>query len=226
MMITAICTVIDIKILSNSLRMYTFEMDKYTPWEPGMFMHVNILDSNFNNDWSNSRPFSFASFGSNITKLIVRKTGKYTSQMFRDLEIGKSFHIKYAFGDFFLNTPTDKVMIAGGSGIAPFLSYLDWIKVTNLRNFNYLFHSVKLESESVSHMIDEFPVNCDVDIYVTQEISKNHKSRRISITDILEKVNNKEYFEYYLCGSFDFINDFSTELRNAGCTKIYYEYWN
>ena len=43
--------------------MFEFEIDKFIPWEPGMFLHLNLESSDFAFDWNNSRAFSFASYG-------------------------------------------------------------------------------------------------------------------------------------------------------------------
>ncbi|SHF15535.1 Ferredoxin-NADP reductase [Marinitoga hydrogenitolerans DSM 16785] len=224
MIITSKCIITDVIEISETLKLFEFEIDKYMPWEPGMFLHLNLDSSKFNPDWSNSRPFSFASYGDKKAKILVRKLGYYTNRMFDEMKIGKEFYIRYPFGDFFLNDNRNKVLIAAGSGISPFMSYMDYIIKENIKSQNYLFHSVKIEKESIDNYYS-VPKNVILKKFVTRENTKNIPNRHIEKKDI-SNLENRNTFDYYICGSELFIDKYRNILEENNIKNIFYDYWS
>ncbi|NUV00470.1 hypothetical protein XO12_10350 [Marinitoga sp. 1154] len=222
MIITSKCIITDVIEISETLKLFEFEIDKYMPWEPGMFLHLNLDSDKFNSDWGNSRPFSFASYGNKKAKILVRKLGSYTTRIFNEMEIGKGFYIRYPFGDFFLNNSKNKVLIAAGSGISPFLSYMDYIIKENIKSQNYLFHSVKIEKELIDNYYS-IPENVVLKKFVTREKSNNAFNKRIEEGDVLS-IESSNY-DYYICGNSEFITVYKNILIKNGVKTIFYENW-
>lgn len=223
MIVTSQCKVTNIVKISENLRLFEFEINKFIPWEPGMFLHLNLDSDKFAFDWSNSRAFSFASYGDKKARILVRRVGEYTSRMFEKLGVGSKFWIKYPFGNFFLNRDTQKVLIAAGTGIAPFLSYLEYVKKNSVSNPTYIFHSVKTSQELIDKFF-EIPSNVLYFKFITRESYESAYNRRIEISDIL-KLNVSEDTDFYICGSMEFVNKFEKGLRENGFKNIYSESW-
>jgi ferredoxin-NADP reductase len=108
--------------------------EKRTPrFKPGQFLHLTIDDYDPQGGfWPESRVFSIASApGSEILEIIYSVKGRYTSRMGREIIPGKRVWLKLPYGEFSIESAAapgqDIVLVAGGTGISPFISYLQGI---------------------------------------------------------------------------------------------------
>ena len=121
------------KIIKHSDDVFTLriESEKKTPkFKPGQFLHL-ALDSYdpCGGFWPDSRVFSIASEPSSSTLSIVYSVkGRFTTRMRDELCEGKNIWLKLPYGDFtiasYIQGSQDIVLIAGGTGISPYLSFL------------------------------------------------------------------------------------------------------
>jgi NAD(P)H-flavin reductase len=98
-------------------------------YRPGQFLHFALDDYDPQGGfWPESRVFSIASFSSESVSLIYSVKGKFTKRMSLELHEGKKVWLKLPYGDFVIDasTETDQsvVLVAGGTGISPYVSYL------------------------------------------------------------------------------------------------------
>jgi NAD(P)H-flavin reductase len=109
-----------------------FLLEKPFPrYKAGQFLHLAIdpFDpaSGF---WPESRVFSIASSSEDRTEITIVYSvkGAFTGRMERELQEGTQVWLKGPYGDFIIgNHLKDKstaVLIAGGTGISPFLTFL------------------------------------------------------------------------------------------------------
>ena len=100
---------------------------KVMDFEAGQFGYLSILQKGFSREF---HPFSFSSSPkeAKIT-LLIKELGDYTSQL-GDVQVGATALFDGPYGSFKpLNGTRDElVFIAGGAGITPFLSSLDYLK--------------------------------------------------------------------------------------------------
>ncbi|MGA2612729.1 MAG: FAD-dependent oxidoreductase [Spirochaetia bacterium] len=119
-------------ILKHDEGVYTVVMrpsGRIPKFKPGQFMHLAVDDfdpaSGF---WPESRVFSIASVDENNCITIVYSVkGKFTARMASCLEKGKQIWVKFPYGDFIIKATgleNDIVLVAGGTGISPFVQYL------------------------------------------------------------------------------------------------------
>jgi ferredoxin-NADP reductase len=106
-------------------------------FKPGQFLHLAIdpYDPSFN--WPESRVFSIANSPTRneILKIIFAVKGAFTSRMFTEVRTGDRLFVKLPYGDFtFPETDRPVVLIAGGTGVTPFLSYLEYAVDKRLTN--------------------------------------------------------------------------------------------
>jgi ferredoxin-NADP reductase len=99
-------------------------------FKAGQFLHLTVDDYDpAGGFWPESRVFSIASAPtSQQIELVYSVKGRYTTRMRNELAEGKQVWLKLPFGEFSIDNAVpaeqDIVLVAGGTGISPFLSYL------------------------------------------------------------------------------------------------------
>ena len=100
-------------------------------FKPGQFLHLTVdAYDPVSGYWPESRAFSIASpVGSDTLLIVYSVKGVYTRKMEKSLEPGKEVWLKLPYGDFTIEKniqpDQDIVLVAGGTGISPFVPYLD-----------------------------------------------------------------------------------------------------
>jgi len=121
-------------VTDHGNRVYTvsFASRQRVPrFRPGQFLHLTVdpfdPTSGF---WPESRVFSIASrTGADRVTIVYSVKGRYTRKMESYLSPGKDVWLKLPYGDFIVDKPgrreEDAVLIAGGTGITPYVPYLE-----------------------------------------------------------------------------------------------------
>jgi NAD(P)H-flavin reductase len=99
-------------------------------FKAGQFLHLTIDNYDPSGGfWPESRVFSIASrYGADEIVIVYSVKGVYTKRMKEFLAPGKSIWLKLPYGDFVLSPETiqnDVVLVAGGSGVSPFVPFLE-----------------------------------------------------------------------------------------------------
>lgn len=98
-------------------------------FKAGQFLHLTI-DSydQFGGFWPESRVFSIASpYSSETVEIVYSVKGYYTKRMEKELSVGKEVWLKLPYGDFTIdcsNPGTNIYLIAGGTGVSPYIPFL------------------------------------------------------------------------------------------------------
>lgn len=223
--------VISIKSYSDDLREYLILPEKYKRYDAGTFLQLTLENVSASDYWPESRTFSMASAydkKNGLIKLIIRKSGVYTTRIFDELQEGEECTIKYAFGDMLLpqfDSINNIVCIAAGSGIAPFLSFVDELKLENQLDRLELFYTVRRKEDLISY---DYLINTinqkNIHLFSTDEDSDVASNRLMNINDIVQGKNYKDK-HYYICGSPEFITFFKDELLKKGIKNIYLDEW-
>jgi ferredoxin-NADP reductase len=124
-------------------------------FDPGMFMMLSGLDKNTGQRYV-ARAFSIASDpGSANMEFFVIKNPTHGDHIgkshFMDVEINDPFLLKGPSGQFKFDPNKDKkvLFIAGGTGVAPFMSMLRHMKVVNSDTDVIMLYSVKFPTEII-----------------------------------------------------------------------------
>lgn len=107
--------------------------------KPGQFLHLSI--DNYDpagGFWPESRVFSIASApGSTEISIVYSVKGRYTKRMEEVLGAGYEVWLKLPYGEFVIDSSLketqDAVLVAGGTGVSPFLPYLEKILASGER---------------------------------------------------------------------------------------------
>ena len=224
-MITTLAQVKLEKKVSDSLFLISVSLERYKQWTPGMFMQISLDVRSASNYWLDSKAFSFASCGSPEARILVRREGSFTWELISRSEVGFLTSVRYPFGDFLLNSDSDKVFIAGGAGISVFLSYLDFASSQGNRNRDtFIFYSTKRKDEELSRIYDRnIPEGITVEQCITDPTSGGYTGR-MNIDIIKKNVPKIKSKEYYICGPPSFNKYWSEELGKLG-VKVKMEQW-
>ncbi len=221
----------EINAITETVYEFKIAPKKYRHFETGQFLQLSMELVTASDIWPDSRPFSIASawnIEEKTMRLIVKKNGCFTSKMFNELEVGSECTIKYSFGDmvFPISEPDRKiVMIAGGTGIAPFLGFVEEIKKNDLKTAK-LFYSVRKEKEFIDvNELREHLGQDNLNLFCTQETTSFSENRRVEIEDIISAVEDMDQTNFYICGSQLFINYFKSELEMKGAKQIFVDEW-
>lgn len=129
--------------------------NKPTPFEPGMFMMISGIDSTGKKYIG--RAFSIASDPSTpgMEFMVIKEPahGDHIGRShFVDANIGDVFFLKGPNGQFRFDPSTDRkvLFLAGGTGLAPFISMLRHIRVTRSDSDVVLIYSTKFPTEIIS----------------------------------------------------------------------------
>jgi NAD(P)H-flavin reductase len=98
--------------------------------KPGQFLHLALDDYDpAGGFWPDSRVFSLASIGEETLQIVYSVKGVYTKRMERELIAGRTVWIKLPYGNFVIDSAASQsggvVLVAGGTGIAPFIPFLE-----------------------------------------------------------------------------------------------------
>jgi len=104
---------------------------RFTRFLPGQFLHLAL--DNFDPQegyWPESRVFSICSSPrKDEISIVYSVKGKFTARMERELTVGSSYWVKLPYGDFIIDSlvsPEDTVvLVAGGTGISPYIPFLE-----------------------------------------------------------------------------------------------------
>lgn len=224
--------VINISNHGEDVKRFDFRVDKLNDFEAGQFLQLTLEDFNGSGNWPESRTFSIASYINKDNKitLIIKKVGVYTTKIFNELKIGSFCTLKYAYGDFLLPMFDEDARvhcIAGGTGIAPFISFFHQRHYERNTENMYLYYSVRENHNFVAlDEIKECLPKDNIYLYCSQEKVKDLKNSRIDFQDIKKNIQNIEEDYFYICGSNELIKNYTTLLRNYGVINIITEDWS
>lgn len=220
------------KILENAEDIKTFVMlpQKRCPaFKPGQFLHLAIdpYDPSFN--WPESRIFSIGNSPTRKDRITIvfSVKGSFTRRMFNEVKEGDELYIKLPYGDFIFSKDNNPViLIAGGTGITPFFSYLEYVIDNALQNKIYLYYGLrsirfvlgKSLIEECSKKLSKF--KC---IFYTEDGSAfhgyNHFMGLLDIDEIFHETKHLENAIYYLSGPPQMIKTFKDSLISMNVSK-------
>jgi ferredoxin-NADP reductase len=207
-------------------------------FKAGQFMHLALDPYDPTSFWPESRVFSIASSPAQRRKLILSYSvkGDYTRRMEHELEEGREVWVKLPYGEFTVSFDEPTVVFAGGTGIAPFVSFLGDVEVVktlsnNLRVVygarstrllvyrNLLLEALRLNPRvAVDLFVEEGPFN-DTSWFTETEGMKTRVSvqeGRIDVSRMWSSLSQPMNNVYYLSGPPEMISAVGADLRGRG----------
>jgi len=228
------------RIINHGSNVYTLEFEipsTYTRFRPGQFTHLTVEPYRFSEGyWPESRVFSIAS-PPNVDFIRVVYSVKdqgYTSKIRDVLRLGSKCWLKLPYGEFVIDsksTPGDFiVLIAGGTGISPFIPFLlDKSNKQFERNI-LLFYGIRnpalmIFDRELELALANFP-NLKIELFSEEQTTdKRFRIGRLSFKEIWGMIEQHgEIPEVFLSGPPGMIDSFGKKLINVGlpetCIRI------
>ena len=204
-------------------------------FKPGQYVQLKapIYEGN---DEEIYRAYSVASSPSNKTfiELIIGYVpeGIATTYVHRHLKVGDKVGINGPYGDFYYqDNDREMIMVAVGTGVAPILSLLNYMKEHDIKRKATFYFGAK--SPSDLFMLDEFKEleNTLFDFTFIPTLSRateedNWSGEKGRVNNAIEKlVENGDNKEAYLCGNEPMIDSVVTALKAKGVPEelIYFD---
>jgi ferredoxin-NADP reductase len=116
----------------EGLATYRLALERPAPrFKPGQFLHLALDPYDPASHWPESRVFSIASppESRESLRITLSAVGEFTRRML-SLEVGNEVWVKLPYGDFVVEASPEQtsVLIAGGTGVTPFISLLESTK--------------------------------------------------------------------------------------------------
>lgn len=221
--------VVSIREFGIDIREYVLKLETPAYFDAGSFLQLT-LEKQIGNRWPESRNFSIASSYrmDGFVKLIIRKVGQYTGRIFNELQVGTTCYVKLSFGDFLLpfkNRKSNIVCIAGGTGIAPMLSFIDELNASGEINRVKLLYSVKNSHEFIGNDTISTLDPENVSIHFTREEVKGYNQGRLTFDDVKCQSIDIANDNFYVCGGEEFTKYFKNELQAAGAENVFTDEW-
>lgn len=208
---------------------YIFRPKRKCPrFKPGHFLHLAIDPYDPSFQWPESRVFSIANSPTRREKMKITFAvkGKFTKRMYDEIKEGDTIWIKLPYGYFTFNeNEKDIVLIAGGTGITPFLSFLEYSIDNKINSKIKLYYGIRSKElllfEDIISECETKLSNFRKIIYLEKKNIINNKFRneKLNIEQILDETDNKENTIFYLSGPVEMVNNFKAYLSNNGITE-------
>jgi len=232
---TARCA--EIKDLTHDTKLFRLELidPGQIKYVPGQYMQLlaPVYEKSSEEVY---RAYSVASDPAqkNIIDFIVRLIpgGICTTYCFEYLKVGDTVKMNGPYGEFRLtDTDAEMVWIAGGSGMAPFVSILHDMKNTNSqRKATYYFGANKVEELFLTEQMKQFEKDLPnfkfMPVVARPGQGENWNGETGLVTQAVERnIKDTSNYEGYLCGSPGMIDAAIKVLKDLGMNenKIYYD---
>jgi NAD(P)H-flavin reductase len=229
----------EIRYFKYGITFFRLKTEIGCKFKPGQFLHLAIdpYDPSFN--WPESRVFSIANSPArnDQIEILVSPKGRFTQRMIKELKVGSEVWIKLPFGifDFRDSINSSVILIAGGTGVSPFISFLESLADTPVPYKNLrLVYGVR-DPELI--VFDGFLSECStslprfkLDIFCEkEEVHTPFKITKgiIPVDQIVGESIQLPDPVFYLSGPPAMILQFETSLKNAGIpeNKVLFDKW-
>ncbi|MGD2169549.1 MAG: ferric reductase-like transmembrane domain-containing protein [Chlamydiota bacterium] len=215
--------VVRIDKLSNKImEIHLKVVGKGFSYRPGQFAFFRFFKANLTKE---SHPFTLCSHHEEKhLRILVKDLGDFTHKLYKNLTEGTKVDIEGPWGTFnYKKGGNRQIWIAGGVGIAPFLSWARRMHIekdtTRKVDLYYCFHDKKdqvylKEFEKIHHRIK----NLKIRFICTAE--KGHLTAE-QIQEISGKFARNDI---YMCGPKRMTKDFLKQFKSLGVRRTYIHY--
>ncbi|MBN2126993.1 MAG: FAD-dependent oxidoreductase [Candidatus Diapherotrites archaeon] len=210
--------IIEIKEEAKEIRTFTLQLEKKIDYNPGEFIFVWFPEQP-----EIKRAYSIAGYSKdNLMKLTIQKVeeGKFTTELF-NAKKGKEIIVKGSFGSMKYEGEKKIVMLAAGTGIAPFMGFMDYFKTMKCPEKAYLFYSFKHPNKKVDLTEHLKGIKCMEIILTCPKAGKeciqwNGLKEYIDAKVMKRFIPNLNEFTFFLCGSHKLVEEVTNTLIEEG----------
>ena len=192
-------------------------------FKAGQFLHLTINEYDpLGGFWPESRVFSIASrFGAETIAIVYSVKGVYTKRMRDFLAPGKTVWLKFPYGDFVIESgvySNDLVLVAGGSGVSPFIPFLEnLVENPDISNRVKLFYGIRdfqmCMFSSLYDRCEKATANFSYELWIENgQAVHNAKTGRLDIESIYHATKAFQDPLFFLSGPPVMIKNFKAGL--------------
>lgn len=217
---------------------FTFIQENYDyEFKPGQYAFFTIAEPKFHDESGNSRPLSIASspHHKNLILVAARDNGSVFIQNLLSLDPGSEVIISEPEGDITLHDDEniENVFIAGGIGITPVRSIVEFATESSLKNKITLFYLNRSQIQTAflqdlknwSDMNDNFRFIPFFDDFENENSGSNNEtdfeSGRIDSEKLKKHLGNFENKVYNIIGPPDMVNSIKQILLKENIQEEY-----
>ncbi|MDQ6985768.1 MAG: FAD-binding oxidoreductase [Candidatus Dojkabacteria bacterium] len=189
----------------------------------GQFIQLRL------NPFGESHPFSVLDFDETTGEIAlgIKKVGKFTNQL-KQLKEGSFVNIDVGYGVFTkeaYNTQNKRiVLVAGGIGITPFISYLKYISQAhnNYEEVFLFFANRNLSSISFMEYLNSLSIPNLKVVFCFSDEENDHPYEKGRVNVILMNKYlsySTSNYQYYICGPEGMMNSLAKDLELNGVDK-------
>ncbi len=203
--------------LSSSIWLVEFELQREVEnYAPGQFARIHVGAG----QW---RDYSIAGSHGNIVRfLISTRTGGEGSKYVQDIQVGALTQIELPLGQYTLKqTNLNKVFIATGTGLAPFLPMFEALSLKNSLHLATLLFGCRTRNEDITRQLTPLPNSIIRCFSGETDPPEGIKGR---VTDILPDLPFElDQTEFYICGGSAMVADSKALLETRGARHLFVE---
>jgi len=219
-----------IKITDETPNVKTFTIEKPAnfTYKAGQFCILSFTDKRKVNN-KKDVPMTISSSPTEKTiSFTIKNMGGYTKEMFK-LKKGNKIIVNGPAGITYAVVENEMAFIAGGTGIAPFLSIIKYIVNTNLRNKITLLNANKTQNDIIcKKFLDQASKHSNIKIVnVLSEENWKGETGRINSQIIKKYVKHPTKTTWQLCGPPPMVHALKETLQQMGVSedRIKIESW-
>ena len=235
-----------VKLKAQVLSVKSFGPDTYSVkfkpevapprFKAGQFLHLTIDEYDpAGGFWPESRVFSIASAtGMSELEIVYSVKGRYTRRMAEYLSPGREVWLKLPYGNFIIDASIspgqDAVIIAGGTGISPFLPYFHGLAANNQKARTVrLYYGIRQNDMLLAGELIEACARADLlkaSLFVENEKPDlrlpsciRQESGRLDIRQIHTESKDLNNPAFFISGPPTMITTFKEELAQLGVSS-------
>lgn len=230
------------RVVDHGERVYTLALRPERPvprFRAGQFLHLALDPYDSTGFWPESRVFSIASPPAQRDEVRITYAvhGRFTARMETDLIEGRQVWIKMPYGDFVIESRSDVVLFAGGTGITAFTAFLEDLTpaADQVITLAYGARSSRLliYRDVVERCAQRLP-SLDVSYFVEDVAGDGGESHplglnagRVSVVAVWPRLRRPLDTSYYISGPPPMLKSIGQDLRarNISAEAIHIDAW-
>jgi ferredoxin-NADP reductase len=223
-------------VVDHGERVYSVFLKPDSPaprFLPGQFLHLALDPYNPGDFWPESRVFSIASATTerNLLRITYSVKGQFTSRMESELQVGREVWLKLPYGEFAISPESDACLLAGGTGMTAFTSFLAGLPADYSHDV-HLFYGARRPELLVDHSLVLSSLQHCPKLHArffAEQFSAGADCLpgRIDLAIIWEALTDPLAVTYYLAGPPEMLRFFtqSLSLRSVVANHIIIDAW-
>jgi ferredoxin-NADP reductase len=228
------------RVVAHGERVYTLALrpERLVPrFRAGQFLHLALDPYDPSGFWPESRVFSIASPPAerDTVRITYAVHGRFTARMESDMVEGRQVWIKLPYGDFVVDSRSDVVLFAGGTGITAFTAFLEGLTSSEHQSVTLAYgartNSLLIYRDVVERCAERLP-SLDVSYFVEHDAPAlegrvRSTPGRVSVDAVWPRLGRPFDTTYYISGPPPMLRTIGGDLRarNVAPEAIHIDAW-